>query len=78
MPERLENLGRLGLSTRPMFWALWCLLLIVLGASLFAGELLPLRDLPDHLALISLIDHVRVPGSVASEHYQLQLMVQLN
>ncbi len=47
---------------------------ILLGRALFAGPLLPWRDLPDHLALISLLDHARVAGSVAADHYQLQWM----
>ena len=45
-----------------------------LGQAFFAGPLLPWRDLPDHLALISLLDHARVAGSVAADHYQLQWM----
>jgi hypothetical protein len=45
---------------------------LALGSALFAGPLLPWRDLPDHLALISLLDHARLAGSVAADHYQLQ------
>lgn len=45
-----------------------------LSAAILAGPLLPWRDLPDHLALISLLDHALVAGSVAAEHYQIQLM----
>ena len=55
---------------------LWLGLYAVLGgwlcAAFFAGPMLPWRDLPDHLALISLLDHARVAGSVAADHYQIQ------
>jgi hypothetical protein len=60
-------------SGRPwLFWCLFCALSAALGAALFSGPLLPWRDLPDHLALISLLDHVQVPGSVAAAHYEVQ------
>ncbi|MEC7751566.1 MAG: hypothetical protein VX405_08695 [Myxococcota bacterium] len=54
------------------FWVLWGALGVSLGAAFFQGPLLPLRDLPDHLALISLLDHGRIPESVANEHYLIQ------
>ncbi|MBM66225.1 MAG: hypothetical protein CMH55_08335 [Myxococcales bacterium] len=56
----------------PAFWILWATIGLALGAAFFQGPLLPLRDLPDHLALISLLDHSRVADSLASEHYLIQ------
>ena len=54
------------------FVAIAVIMGLSLGAALFAGPLMPWRDVPDHLALISLLDHARVAGSVAAQHYELQ------
>ncbi len=55
-----------------LYFSLFSGLALALAAALFAGPLLPWRDLPDHLALISLLDHARVMGSVANDHYTIQ------
>jgi hypothetical protein len=56
------------------YWLVFTAVSGSLSAAILAGPLLPWRDLPDHLALISLLDHARIAGSVAAEHYQIQLM----
>ena len=55
-----------------LYFTTFIALTVALGQALFAGPMLPWRDLPDHLGLISLLDHARVAGSVAADHYQIQ------
>ena len=55
-----------------LYFTTFIALAVALGQALFAGPMLPWRDLPDHLGLISLLDHARVAGSVAADHYQIQ------
>jgi hypothetical protein len=71
----LEHLPQNNAQSPDNRWLFWCLfggLFAALGGALLSGPLLPWRDLPDHLALISLLDHVQVPGSVAAAHYEIQ------
>ena len=65
---------RSNIGSNLLYLCIFVITSTLLGQALFAGPLLPWRDLPDHLALISLLDHARVAGSVAADHYQLQWM----